>query len=220
MKQLLLLVTILCSGVLAQADTIADYHYYERDAAHWHAQYMRAPSGSWEEQHAKRQRNNAIEIAIDVVNRHGAFDHYQARTIEDFAREEHNKYMRDSTGSAMERLHKEARNSALDGLLSAIEYELRYLRHFERAVSISENFHQKYMREPSGSRFEAAYKSARNFSADTATSVFQSQARYMSYRELYQIQERYHQKYLSAPSGSRMESLYRSIRNIARDMLR
>ncbi len=181
--------------------------------------YNAAPSGSALE----RLYSEARDVAYEAFNQHLQWEVENFgpdwRRLEQFALSLDQKYNAAPSGSAKERAYDQARRRAFDRLPETVRAEITRIYDFRAIEQLAQYFVNKYNAAPSGSVSESAYQESRDLSFYAAEERFRYNVYSYPQNQLYSIIEEYTQKYNAAQSGSRQESYFAQIRDIARGAL-
>ncbi|MEK6628807.1 MAG: hypothetical protein AABY53_09285 [Bdellovibrionota bacterium] len=207
-----LLISLVSFGATAQ--TMSQFYYEESAALHWQQRYAAAPSGSWEENQARSQRDQAIERAISSVNLYSTFRGMQWQQVEGIADQLNQKYNSAPSGSAIERMYRQVRDTSYQAFHQALQEYVRQFGHDWRQLhNIALELDQKYNSAPSGSQKERAYDQARRQAYQMIPqAVDQEVNRMWDFREIERHGDYFNSLYNSAPSGSLKETVYNQVR--------
>jgi hypothetical protein len=185
----------------------------EQDAIMWQQRYAAAPSGSWDESYARDQRDQAIQRALNDINSPDAFQGLMTSQIEDFAEQMNQKYNAAPSGSALERLYMQSRQTAYAAFKQSLLNDMQNLSYdWRRLHDLALRMDQGYNAAPSGSAKEAAYNEARRMAYQQLPAAVDSELpRYSDFRQVEQLALYFEQLFNQAPSGSLKESTYRQI---------
>ncbi len=190
---------------------LSQYYQAEQDAIYFNNLYNRAPSGSWEEQNAKQNRDRAIQNAVSIVSSSYTFSGMQYTEIERFSLEANTKYNQASSGSALERMYQQTRDYALNALTNEYQRVIQYTQNSEQLIRFGNELRQKYNQASSGSALERAYKQGYTRAFQQLPQVVSMENNYKrDFREVEFAAINFNNLYNKASSGSLEESAYRT----------
>jgi hypothetical protein len=192
------------------------FYYEENNALHWQQRYAAAPTGSWEEQQARQQRDMAIDRAIQNVSYY-SFQGMHWSQIENFADQMNQKFSAAPTGGAIERMYRQVRDTSYQAFNSELQRYVQYFSNEWRQIhDLALQMDQKYAAAPTGSQKEKAYDQARRTAYQRMPqSVDQELYRTYNFRDAERLGEYFSQLYAAAQTGSLKESTYNQIRRSA-----
>jgi hypothetical protein len=192
------------------------FYYEENNALHWQQRYAAAPTGSWEEQQARQQRDMAIDRAIQNVSYY-SFQGMHWSQIENFADQMNQKFSAAPTGGAIERMYRQVRDTSYQAFNSELQRYVQYFSNEWRQIhDLALQMDQKYAAAPTGSQKEKAYDQARRTAYQRMPqAVDQELYRTYNFRDAERLGEYFSQLYAVAPTGSLKESTYNQIRRSA-----
>jgi hypothetical protein len=192
------------------------FYYEESNALHWQQRYATAPTGSWEEQQARQQRDMAIERAIQNVSYY-SFQGMHWSQIESFADQMNQKFSAAPSGGAIERMYRQVRDTSYQAFNTELQRYVQYFSNEWRQIhDLALQMDQKYSAAPTGSQKERAYDQARRTAYQRMPqSVDQELYRLYSFRDVERLAEYFTQLYSAAPTGSLKENTYNQIRRSA-----
>ena len=215
-KTLAAVFLIIFGALQVFAQNLNQFYYEESNALQWQQRYAAAPTGSWEEQQARQQRDIAVERAIQAVN-HYSFQGTHWTQIENFADQMNQKYSAAPTGGAIERMYRQVRDTSYQAFNNELQQYVQYFSNEWRQIhELALQMDQKYAAAPTGSQKERAYNQARNTAFQRMPqSVDQELYRLYNFRDAERLGEYFAQLYAAAPTGSLKESTYNQIRRNA-----
>lgn len=203
-------------AIQSWAQNVNQFYYEEQNAIYWQQQYAAAPSGSWEESHARSSRDLAVERAIQSVTAY-SFQGWAWNQIEGFADQMNQKYAAAPSGGAIERMYRQVRDTSYAVFNQELQNYVMYFSNDWRQIhELALQMDQKYAAAPSGTQKERAYDQARRAAYQRIPqAVDQEMYRIWNFRELEQMGEYFNNLYAAAPSGSLKENVYNQIRRSA-----
>lgn len=212
------LISILISvSAWSQTSGINQFYYEESNAIAYQQRYAAAPSGSWEENQYRMQRDQAIQRAISSINSYSSFQGMYWQQIENFADQINQKYAAASSGSALENMYRQVRDVSYQAFNQALQdYILRFSNDWRQINDLAMQMDQKYTAASSGSQKERAYDQARrSLYQRIPQAVDQEIQRIWNFRDVEKYAEYFDQQYAAAPSGSLKENVYNQVRRSA-----
>ena len=181
------------------------------------AQYQSAPSGSFQEQMADRERRQQAFQAQNAIRLESAFQGFTALETEQFFHEFHSAYQAASSGSLREQIYLVASKAAAAGLKSNSVAELQMAYDYEEAFQKTLDAHQKYISATSGSLIEGIYDFIRREGFRISKERFKDHLNQVVYdfRTAESLFLQMTQQYMNATSGSMIENYYDSGRRAA-----
>ena len=200
----------------SQSQGINQFYYEEGNAINMQQRYAAAPSGSWEENQYRLQRDQAIQRAVSSINAY-AFQGMYWQQIEDFADQVNQKYVAAPSGSALENMYRQVRDVSYQAFNQALQdYVLRFSNDWRQINDLAMQMDQKYVAAPSGSQKERAYDQARrSLYQRIPQAVDQEMQRMWNFRDVENYAAYFSQQYVAAPAGSLKENVYNQIRRSA-----
>jgi hypothetical protein len=197
----------------AWGQNLGQFYTEERNVIYYQQQYAAAPSGSWEENQARQSRDMAVQRAIQSVNSY-TFQGVAWQQIEGFADQMNQKYAAAPSGSALESMYRQVRDTSYAAFNQALQYYVQYFSNDWRQIhDLALQMDQKYAAAPSGSQKERAYNQARQSAYQRIPqSVDQEVSRMYSFRDVERLGEYFTQLYSAAPSSSLKEGIYNQVR--------
>jgi hypothetical protein len=198
------------------AQNLNQFYYEESNAIQWQQRYAAAPTGSWEEQQARQQRDISIERAIQSVSYY-SFQGVHWSQIENFADQMNQKYSAAPTGGAIERMYRQVRDTSYQAFNTELQNYVQYFSNDWRQIhELALQMDQKYAAAPTGSQKERAYNQARQAVYQRLPqAVDQELYRLYNFRDAERLGEYFTQLYNAAPTSSLKESTYNQIRRNA-----
>lgn len=208
---------IISLNVWSLTHELDQFYYEESNAISAQQRYASAPSGSWEEDQFRQQRDISIQRALQAINDYSAFKNIYWQHIEQISGNLYQKYNAATSGSALENFYRQASEVAFRAFNSALqEYFLRFVNDWRQIHDFSEQMNQKYSQATSGSLKEKAYDQARRtLYQRLSEEVDREIERMWNFRDIEGHANYFNQKYNEATSGSLKESVYNQIRQSA-----
>lgn len=201
----------------SQTPGLNQFYYEESNAIAYQQRYAAAPSGSWEENQYRMQRDQAIQRAISSINSYSTFQGMLWQQIENFVDQMNQKYMAAPSGSALENMYRQVHNVSHQAFNQALQdYVLRFSNDWRQINDLAMQMDQKYAAAPSGSQKERAYDQARrSLYQRIPQAVDEEMQRMWNFRDIERYAEYFEQQYTAAPSGSLKENVYNQVRRSA-----
>jgi hypothetical protein len=194
------------------AQNLNQFYYEESNAIQWQQRYAAAPTGSWEEQQARQQRDISVERAIQSVSYY-SFQGVHWSQIENFVDQMNQKYLAAPTGGAIQRMYRQVRDTSYQAFNTELQNYVQYFSNDWRQIhELALQMDQKYAAAPSGSQKERAYNQARQTAYQRMPqAVDQELYRLYNFREAERLAEYFSQLYSVAPTNSLKENTYYQI---------
>lgn len=197
-----------------------DWTQIESFADQMNSKYAAAPSGGAIESMYRQVRDTAYQAFNQALHYYVQYYSADWRQLLNLAAQLDAKYSAAPSGSQKERAYNQARQLAYQRVPQSIEQELSQTWDFRALERHGEYFTAQYSAAPSGSLKENIFNQARRSAYNHAYQKFSQQVYSMPAYQLWQIQDEYHRRYTSAPSGSLQENYYRQVRDLARNSYR
>ena len=200
-----------CGPLNTGLNTMAAFNEADSRMQSANREYQTSPSGSYREQLARQNREQAARDAIQVLTHPLSFQELTAAQIEGVAADLQRRYNAAPSGSVMENVYRQGRDLAWDANLRQGRREVNCVlgpNSWRQLLTISDDYQRKYNAAPSGSRAESSARTLRDEALRLVeVRLNEDLNRLVDFRQAESIAQEMERMYQVSPSGSVIEAI-------------